>query len=84
MVSPYLLRPVRSLKEIEGARPKTYPLEAVVKRALTEAKASGKGPHDQIDRAAVAVLERHPEMSVLDALAVVQRVRRNLRHAKPR
>jgi hypothetical protein len=84
MVSPYLLRPVRSLKEIEGARPKTYPLDAVVKRALTEAKASGQGPHDQIDRAAMAVLKRHPEMTALDALAAVQRVRRKLRLDRPR
>ncbi len=84
MVSPYLLRPVRSLTEVEGTRPKAHPLEAVIKRALSEAKATGKGPHDQIDRAAVAVLERHPEMSALDALAAVQRVRRGLRLPEPR
>ncbi len=84
MVSPYLLRPVRSLREVEGKRPKAHPLEAVIKRALRDAKAAGKGPHDQIDRAAMAVLKRHPEMNALDALAAVQRVRRSLRAPKAR
>ncbi len=84
MVSPYLLRPVRSLKDVEGTRPKAHPLEAVIRRALREAKAAGKGPHDQIDRAAMAVLERHPEMDALDALAAVQQVRRSLPVPKPR
>ncbi len=84
MVSPYLLRPVRSLKDVEGTRPKAHPLEAVIKRALGEAKAAGKGPHDQIDRAAMAVLRRHPEMNALDALAAVQRVRKSLRPPEPR
>ena len=84
MVSPYLLRPVRTLTEVEGTRPKAHPLEAVIKRALSEAKASGKGPHDQIDRAAMAVLERHPDMSALDALAAVQHVRKSLRPPRPR
>lgn len=84
MVSPYLLRPIRSLEEVEGAGPKAYPLEAVIKRALAEARASGKGPHDQIDRAAMAVLERHPDMSALEALAAVQRVRRSLGAPRPR
>jgi hypothetical protein len=84
VVSPYLQRRIRSLEEVQGARPKPQPLEAVVKRALSEARAAGKGPHDQIDHAASAVLRRHPEMSALDALAAVQRVRKGLRTPKPR
>lgn len=84
MVSPYLLRRVRTLEEVTGSRPGANPLEAVVKRALAEARAAGKGPHDQIDRAAMAVLELHPEMSPLDALAVVQRVRRRPGLTPPR
>jgi len=84
MVSPYLLRPVRSLNEVQGAPPKAHPLEAVIKRALGEARAAGEGPHDQIDRAAMAVLKRHPDMSALDALAAVQQVRRSLRTPRSR
>ena len=84
MVSPYLLRRVRTLEEVARTRSKVNPLDAVVKRALAEARAAGKGPHDQIDRAAMAVLELHPEMSPLDALAAVQRVRRGAGVARPR
>ena len=84
MVSPYLLRRIRSLEEIEGAKAKPHPLEAVVEHALRQARAAGKGPHDQIDHAASAVLRRNPEMSALDALAAVQRVRKGLRTPKPR
>jgi hypothetical protein len=83
MVSPYLLRRIRTLKEVARARRKLNPLEAVVKQALAEARAAGKGPHDQVNRAAMAVLELYPEMSRLDALAAVQRVRK-AQSARPR
>ncbi len=79
MVSPYLLRRIRTLDEAAKARTQSNPLDAVVKRALANARADGKGPHDQIDSAARAVLELHPKMSPLDALATVQRVRRKMR-----
>jgi hypothetical protein len=56
----------------------------VVEHALRQARAAGKGPHDQIDHAAIALLKTYPEMSVLDALAAVQQVRKSLRASKPR
>ena len=82
MVSPYLQRRIRTLEEVAKTRRKSNPLDAVVKRAM--ARAAGKGPHDQIDSAARAVLELHPNMSPLDALAAVQRVRRSMRSSDPR
>lgn len=83
MVSPYLRRRLRTLDEVARARAKANPLDVVVKRALATARAAGKGPHDQIESAARAVLDLHPNMSPLDALAVVQRVRREMRRRNP-
>ena len=84
MVSPYLQRRLRTLEEVARTRAKANPIDVVVKRALANARAAGKGPHEQIDSAARAVLEQHPKMSPLDALAVVQRVRREMRRRAPR
>jgi len=84
MVSPYLLRRIRTLDEVARARARSNPLDAVIKRALANARAAGKGPHDQIDSAARAVLDLHPKMSALDALAAIQRVRRSMRSTRPR
>ena len=83
MVSPYLERRLRTLNEVAKARKRANPLDVVVKRALANARAAGKGPHDQIDYAAQAILELHPKMSPLDALAAVQRVRRKMRSMDP-
>ncbi len=77
MVSPYLLRPRRSYEEVASEQPPNDPMiERVIRRALAEAEATGKGHYDQIDRAAVAVLGQYPEMSGIEALAAVQRVKR--------
>ncbi len=84
MVSPYLQRRIRTLEEVAKTRKNSNPLDAVVKRAMASARAAGKGPHDQIDSAARAVLKLHPNMSPLDALAAVQRVRRSMRSGDPR
>ncbi len=78
MVSPYLMRPIRSFDEIESSRPEGERLETLIGQALGAARAAGYGPHEQIDRAAMIVLSRRPHMTAVDALAAVHRVRRQI------
>ena len=78
MVSPYLMRPVRSVEEIERDRPKSERLETLIGQALGAARAAGYGPHEQIDRAAMVVLSHRPHLTAIDALAAVHRVRRQI------
>ncbi len=78
MVSPYLMRPIRSVDEIERARPKSEQLDTLIGQALGAARAAGYGPHEQIDRAAMVVLSHRPYLSAIDALAAVHRVRRQI------
>lgn len=73
MVSPYLLRPVRSLNEVTHRGLADEDLESVIRRIVTECRAGGLGPHEQMNRAAMAVLKLRPELTPLDALALVQR-----------
>ncbi len=74
MVSPYLLRPVRSLDEVQRAGPAQPRLEAVIRRTLAEARAAGQGPQDQIHRAATVLIKLRPEMTLQEALAAVKSV----------
>lgn len=78
MVSPYLMRPIRSIDEIETSRPKGERLEALIGQALGAARAAGYGPHEQIDRATMVVLSLRPQLTTIDALAAVHRVRRQI------
>jgi len=83
MVSPYLMRPIRSVDEIESSRPKGEQLETLIGHALGAAKAAGYGPYEQIDRAAMVVLSRRPQLSAIDALAAVHRVKRQIETRLP-
>jgi len=78
MVSPYLMRPIRSVEEIERNRPKVDRLETLIGQALGAARTAGYGPHEQIDRAAMVVLSHRPHLTAIDALAAVHRVRRQI------
>ena len=76
MVSPYLMRPIRSIDEVERRRPEAQRLETVIGRALAEAEKAGYGTYEQINRAAMILMRCRPEMSSIDALVAVHRVKR--------
>ena len=40
---------------------------------MKQVKSAGLGPHEQMNRAAMVVLKLRPELTPLDALALVQR-----------
>ncbi len=73
MVSPYLKRRVRTLEEVSRTRPRTEDLDDLIRKVIEQIKAAGLGPHEQMNRAAMVVLKLRPELSALDALAMVQR-----------
>ena len=73
MVSPYLQRRVRTLEEVSRTRSKPDDLEDLIRKVIAQIKAAGMGPHEQMNRAAMVVLKLRPELSALDALAMVQR-----------
>ena len=73
MVSPYLQRRVRTLEEVSRRHPRTEDLDDLIRKVIEQIKAAGMGPHEQMNRAAMVVLKLRPELSALDALAMVQR-----------
>ena len=73
MVSPYLNRPVRSLDEVLRGHPADSDLVTTIRRVVQQAKTAGQGQHEQLNRAAMLVLQARPELSPLDALALVQK-----------
>lgn len=75
-VSPYLERRLRAYEEVCQKQISRRALDAVILETLTEAKSAGHGPVGQIDLASHAALEAHPDMSALDALEAVERIRR--------
>lgn len=78
-ISPYLQRRLRSYEEVRQKQVSKRALEAVISRALSEAESAGHGPVGQIDAATRAAMKARPDMSALDALEAVQRVRRRAR-----
>lgn len=77
-VSPYLQRRLRNYEEVRQQQVSRQVLDAMIAQALGEAKAAGHGPVGQIDLATRAVLKARPEMSALDALDAVEKVRRRI------
>lgn len=74
MVSPYLLRPVRSLEQAALEREKIGRYEQVASRALDEGRALGDPPQQLVKRAVAAVVRHDPQLTYRSALALVQRV----------
>lgn len=87
MVSPYLKRPLRSFEEVSQdarwQRDLPYGLddEALINHALSKAVAEGQGPLAQIDQALTAILTKRPAMAPLEALELVNRIRRDRQQA---
>lgn len=79
MASPYLEKPTRSLEEVLDSRPRDEDLEDVIRQVVARCHRSGLGPHEQLNRAAMVALKLQPELSALDALALVHRVTRKHR-----
>ena len=77
-VSPYLQRRLRNFEEVRQQQVSRQVLEAVIAQALSDAKAAGHGPVGQIDLATQAVLKARPQLSALDALEAVEKVRRRI------
>lgn len=75
-VSPYLRRRLRSYEEVRQKQVSQRVLDAIILRTLSEAKAAGHGQVGQMDLATRAVLDARPDLSALDALEAVERVRR--------
>ena len=78
MVSPYLLRPIRSLEEAISARHRLRQFDAVAIRALTEANTAGESPDGQFKRAVAAIIRLRPDIKVAEAAALVERVKTRL------
>lgn len=72
-ISPYLQRRVRTLEEVSRTRRQPDDLDDLIRKVIEQIKAAGMGPHEQMNRAAMVVLKLRPELSSLDALAMVQR-----------
>lgn len=75
-VSPYLQRRLRSYEEVRQRQVSRRVLDAVIAQALSDAKAEGHGQVGQIDKATRAALQLRPDMSALDALEAVEKIRR--------
>lgn len=75
-VSPYLQRRLRKYEDVRQKQISRQVLNTVIAQVLSEAKTAGHGPVGQIDLAARAALKARPEMSGLDALEAVEKVRR--------
>ena len=75
-VSPYLQRRLRNYEDVRQKQISRQVLDTVIEQVLGEAKTSGHGPVGQIDLATRAVLKARPDMSALDALEAVEKVRR--------
>ncbi len=75
-VSPFLQRRLRNYEEVRQKQISRQVLNTVIAQVLSEAKTAGHGPVGQIDLATRAALKARPEMSGLDALEAVEKVRR--------
>lgn len=75
-VSPYLQRRLRNFEEVRQRQISRQVLDTVIEQVLGDAKTDGHGPVGQIDLATRAVLKARPDMSALDALEAVEKVRR--------
>ncbi len=75
-VSPYLERRLRGYEEVRQKQVSRQALDVVILETLTEAKSAGHGQVGQIDLATHAALKARPDISALDALEAVERVRR--------
>ena len=75
-VSPYLQRRLRNYEEVRQRQLTRQVLDTVIEQVIEDAKSDGHGPVGQIDRATRAVLKARPDMSALDALEAVEKVRR--------
>lgn len=75
-VSPYLQRRLRNYEEVRQQQVTRQALDAVIAQVIRDAKDAGHGPVGQIDLATQAVLHARPQMSALDALEAVEKVRR--------
>ncbi len=75
-VSPYLQRRLRKYEDVRQKQISRQVLNTVIAQVLNEAKTAGHGPVGQIDLATRAALKARPEMSGLDALEAVEKVRR--------
>ncbi len=75
-VSPFLQRRLRKYEDIRQKQISRQVLNTVIAQVLSEAKTAGHGPVGQIDLATRAALKARPEMSGLDALEAVEKVRR--------
>ena len=75
MVSPYLLRPVRSLQQAHQERERVERYEEIALRAIAEGQAAGDPPQHLVKRAVAAVIRHDPKMPYRSALALVQRIR---------
>lgn len=73
IVSPYLQRRVRTIEEVMRARPEKRDMDELIRNVVKQVKSAGLGPHEQMNRAAMVVLKLRPELTPLDALAMVQR-----------
>ncbi len=73
IVSPYLQRRVRSFEEVMRKRPASQDMDELIRNVVKQVKSAGLGPHEQMNRAAMVVLKLRPELTPLDALALVQR-----------
>ncbi len=73
MVSPYLRRPLRRLDEVTAGRSPEDDLEAMIHQVVADARRAGRGRHDRLNRAAMMVMRARPDLSPLDALALVNK-----------
>ena len=75
-VSPYLQRRLRNYGDVRQKQISRQVLDTVIAQVLSEAKTAGHGPVGQIDLGTRAALKARPEMSALDALEAVEKIRR--------
>jgi hypothetical protein len=75
-ISPYLQRRLRGYEEVRQKQISQRVLDAVILETLTEARSAGHGQVGQIDLATRAALKARPDISALDALGAVERIRR--------
>ena len=73
MVSPYLLRPIRTFQQAAREREEGRHFEEIASRALEEGRAAGEAPPQMLKRAVAAIIRRDPRMTYRAALAIVQR-----------
>ena len=75
-VSPYLQRRLRNYEEVRQKQISRQVLDAVIAQVLSEAKTDGHGPVGRELHPRDRILDARPDMSALDALEAVEKVRR--------